>query len=226
MESRKETALLGKLVHGALVLLGATVLTAALFLVLPLLETIATPPAETLRAIDTSHADVPPPPAPPEPEQEPDKEPEAPPTAESLTEEAPPLDLSQLEMALNPVGGAGWGAAEFGMKLGAMTTAATKSGTEAAAEALFSLADLDQAPRAVHQPNPVVSAEMRKKSPGKVVLIFAVNAEGRVEEPKVQSSSDPVFERAALAAIKQWKFEPGKKAGRAVRFRMRVPMTF
>jgi len=42
----------------------------------------------------------------------------------------------------------------------------------------------------------------------------------------VQSSPDPVFERPALTAVKQWKFEPGKRGGQAVRFRMRVPITF
>jgi protein TonB len=35
-----------------------------------------------------------------------------------------------------------------------------------------------------------------------------------------------VFEAPALKAVKQWKFEPGKKNGKAVRFRMRVPITF
>ena len=33
-------------------------------------------------------------------------------------------------------------------------------------------------------------------------------------------------ERPALAAVKKWKFEPGKKGGEPVRFRMRVPITF
>ena len=33
-------------------------------------------------------------------------------------------------------------------------------------------------------------------------------------------------EKPALAAIKQWKFEPGKRSGQPVRFRMRVPITF
>jgi protein TonB len=29
-----------------------------------------------------------------------------------------------------------------------------------------------------------------------------------------------------MKAVKQWKFEPGKRKGQAVRFRMRVPITF
>jgi len=42
----------------------------------------------------------------------------------------------------------------------------------------------------------------------------------------VQQSPDPVFDRAALDAIKKWKFEPGKRNGKPVRFRMRQPITF
>ena len=59
-----------------------------------------------------------------------------------------------------------------------------------------------------------------------MVLIFIVNERGRVERPIVQKSSNPAFERAALDAIKKWRFEPGKRKGEAVSFRMRVPITF
>lgn len=57
-------------------------------------------------------------------------------------------------------------------------------------------------------------------------IIFIVNQRGRVENPIVQSSTDPIFENAALAAVKQWKFNPGTRNGQPVRFRMRVPVTF
>jgi periplasmic protein TonB len=93
-------------------------------------------------------------------------------------------------------------------------------------DALFSLADLDQKPRAVYQPSPVVSAEARKKAPGTVYVLFIVDERGKVESPLIQKSSDPVFDQPALSAVKNWKFEPGKRNGKAVRFRMRVPITF
>ena len=52
-----------------------------------------------------------------------------------------------------------------------------------------------------------------------------VDQDGRVDAPRVQRSTNPEFDRAALNAVKQWKFEPGKRNGQ-VRFRMRVPITF
>ena len=71
-----------------------------------------------------------------------------------------------------------------------------------------------------------MTPDMKRKAPGQVYVIFVVDEQGRVQNPKVQRSSDPIFERAALTAVRQWKFEPGKREGRPVRFRMRVPLTF
>jgi protein TonB len=72
----------------------------------------------------------------------------------------------------------------------------------------------------------VVEAPLRKRVPATVHVLFVVAPDGRVESPLVQKSTDAMFERSALAAVKQWRFEPGKKNGEAVRFRMRVPITF
>ena len=57
-------------------------------------------------------------------------------------------------------------------------------------------------------------------------MLFVVDQDGRVDSPRVQKSTNPEFDRAALKAVKQWKFEPGKRNGEPVRFRMRVPITF
>lgn len=204
--------------RGLGIALGAAALTLVHFLVLPLMQTIARPPEADLllQAVDT--ATIPPPPPPPEPEPEQEPEPEDPPP--ELTDQTPPLDLAQLELALQPGFGGDGAAGDFAVRLNTAAAAA------AVADALFSLADLDQKPRVVYQPSPVIDAQLRRKAPGTVHVLFAVDQQGRVEEPRVQSSTDPVFERAALHAVKQWRFEPGKRNGQPVRFRMRVPITF
>lgn len=208
--------------HRLLVAAGSLVFSTACFLVLPLMQAITEPlDADTLvRSVET--ADLPPPPPPPE-EPPPEEEPEEEPPPE-LNEEAPPLDLAQLELALNPGLGEGWGG-DFEVKLGALAGDG-EGGGAGEVDALFSVADLDSKPRVVHQPGPTMTAEMRRKAPGTVYVIFSVGQDGRVSDPVVQKSSDPVFEKAALNAVKQWKFEPGKRNGQAVRFRMRVPITF
>lgn len=199
------------------VLLGAVALTLAFFLVLPLIQIISKPPPTDLivQSADTTLQPPPPPVEPPEPEKEPEPENQPP----ELVEQAPPLDLSQLELALNPGEGTGL-IGDFASKLQPLTTGGDH------VDALFSLADLDQRPRVVYQPGPVMNHQIRKKAPGTVYIIFIVDQRGRVENPIVQKSSDQVFNAAALAAVKQWKFEPGKRNGQPVRFRMRVPITF
>jgi protein TonB len=201
------------------VALGSAGITLLLFLVLPVMQAIhAGPDMDTLlRAADTTSLEPPPPVEEPEPE-EPEPE-EAPPP--ELAPEAQPLDLAQLELALGPAsGGTGWAGGDFAVRL---DTALESAGDM---EQLFSLADLDQRPRAVHQPGPLIDAEVRKAGGGTVHVLFVVDPDGRVENPIVQKQAHPALDRAALGAVKQWKFEPGRRNGEAVRFRMRVPITF
>jgi protein TonB len=218
MRHTRKEPLLRRVVHFVLVLLGASTLTLVFFLVLPVIQAItAQPEADTLvQGIDA--ANIPPPPAPPEEEPEPEPEEEEKPP--ELVEEAPPLDLAQLEVALNPGVSDGWLGGDFAVKL--TTTVASSDDVDA----LFSLADLDQEPRAIHRPPPAFTAELRKKAPATVYIVFDVDQRGRVENPIVQQSTDPLFDKAALAAVKKWKFEPGKRNGQPVKFRMRTPITF
>ncbi|MGQ0552970.1 MAG: energy transducer TonB [Planctomycetota bacterium] len=214
-------SLLRRLVERLLVLIGALGLTTALFLVLPLMQMISqtAPEDMTLRTLDTAELPPPPPPLEEEPEEEEPEPEEQPP---ELDEQAAPLDLSQLELALNPGFSEGWLGGDFAVKL----NTAAAGGQQGEVDALFSVADLDQKPRVSYQPSPVLTPELRRKAPGTVHILFVVNQDGLVESPLVQRSSDPVFEKSALNAVKQWKFEPGKRKGQAVRFRMRVPITF
>jgi protein TonB len=202
--------------HSLWTVIGAVMLTLALFMVLPLMQTISKPASSDLavHAVDT--AKLPPPPPPP-PEEEPEEEePEAPP---ELEEEAPPLDLSQLELALNPGFGGGLLEGDFAIKL-------KTAGAAENVNAIFSMSDLDQEPRVIYQPGPILNKKLRRRAPGTVYVIFIVNERGRVENPIVQKSTDPIFNKAAVAAVRQWRFEPGKRNGEAVRFRLRVPITF
>jgi len=220
--SCQNSGLFRQVSHRLLVLAGAVVLTLVFFIVLPLMQTISRPPANdlALQSVDAAPLETPPP-APPveeEPEPEPEQD-EAPP---ELAEEAPPMDISQLELALNPSFGDGWsGAGDFAVKLNTVTA---KSGQDMAS--VFSMADLDQKPRVVYQVGPTLTKALRRRTPAKVNIIFIVDEKGRVVEPRVKSSTDPMFDQAALAAVKRWKFEPGKRGGKAVRFRMLQPITF
>ena len=168
--------------------------------------------------------------APPPPEKEtpePAKNDAEPPPPELA--ETPPMDLAQLDLAMSAGAGDG-GGGDFGVRLAAPggrgEKAAGGESSAQAAEAVFSLADLDQAPRAVFQPPPDYPAELKKKMAGTVSVMFIVDPSGRVTSPLVQRSTHPAFEPYALAAVRKWKFEPGKRNGRAVAFKLKVPISF
>ena len=111
-------AILRTLVVNAAGLVGGFAITLGLFLVLPVLEAITALPPADLLIRDAGVAALPPPPPPPPPEEkEEEKAEDEPPPPPKLAEETPPLDLSQLELALNVgMGGAG-GAGDFAVKL-------------------------------------------------------------------------------------------------------------
>lgn len=196
----------------------SAVVTAALFMILPVLQVITKPPTKdlTIRQIDVTELEPPPPPHMEEQEEpEPQEEPPPPPAVE-----AQPLDLGQLELALDP-GGGGFGSGDFTVNLENVT------GSSEAVDAIFSLSDLDQKPRVVYQPAPIYPQELaRKGMQGTVYVLFIVDKTGRTRDLKVQKSTHPAFNAPALKAVKQWKFEPGKRKGQPVQFRMRVPITF
>ncbi|MGE3171842.1 MAG: energy transducer TonB [Planctomycetota bacterium] len=206
------------LLHHAQVVLGAAVLTVAVFLVLPLIQAISEPPRPDLVLVSADTAALPPPPPPPEPEPEEEQEDEKPP---ELQPDAPPLDLAQLELALDPGMGGGWTTAEFAIKLD--TAIAGDGGGDGG---LFALDDLDQKPRCVYKQSPRVTPQMRRKGGGTVYVAFVVDEGGRVQNPIVQESPDPIYDKPAVDAVRRWKFEPGKRSGQAVSSRMRVPITF
>jgi protein TonB len=225
VRNRRTFSIVREVSHRLGVVLGAVGLTLAFFIVLPLMQSISQPPAEDLVLQSVNLANVPPPPATP-PEEEPEQEQQPEEKPPELVEAAPPLDLSQLELALDPgMGDGSFGGGDFAVKLNTVV-AVSSAGSSDSVDAIFSIADLDQKPRVVYQPGPVLTREIRQKAPGTVHILFLVDERGSVVEPRVQQSTDPVFEKSALNAVKQWKFEPGKRGGKPVRFRMRVPFTF
>ena len=92
---------------------------------------------------------------------------------------------------------------------------------------LFDVADLEKKPELISSIPPQYPAELRKaKVEGAVTIVFVLGEDGRVEEPRIENSSRPEFEKPALDAVRRWKFKPGMKDGEAVRTYMRLPIRF
>ena len=91
---------------------------------------------------------------------------------------------------------------------------------------IFSSSELDQKARRLSVVQPRLTSTLLRQTPATVVVIFIVDENGRVQDPKVQRTTNPSFDRSALAAIKQWKFEPAKVQGRSVSSRLRQSFSF
>ncbi|HEY5138388.1 MAG TPA: energy transducer TonB, partial [Methylococcales bacterium] len=78
--------------------------------------------------------------------------------------------------------------------------------------------------RVAFQTAPVYPSGVRTE--GVVSVIFVVDQTGRVINPHVEKSTQQEFEKPAVDAVKQWKFEPAIKAGQRVACKMRVPIRF
>jgi len=139
------------------------------------------------------------------------------------------LSLSAIESALS---GQGVGGGDFAQALdfasGGRIGGTGKAGVlgESLDEA-FSLTEIDQQPRAIFQASAPYPAALRgKKIEGVVSILFVVDPDGKVVRPQVEKSTHAAFEKPALDAVKQWKFEPAIKGGQRVNCKMRVPIRF
>lgn len=144
------------------------------------------------------------------------------------------MSLSDLESALGGgAGGAGGGDGFGGYGSGSLSSGGRIGGTGSAdggggtLDDMLTAAQLDQRPRPIFQATPQYPVELRKqKIEGTVNVVFYVDKDGKVTNPTVENSTHPAFERPALEAVRQWRFDPGTRKGEKVGFKMRVPISF
>ncbi|GAB5534252.1 MAG: hypothetical protein Rubg2KO_05010 [Rubricoccaceae bacterium] len=61
---------------------------------------------------------------------------------------------------------------------------------------------------------------------GRVFITFIVDKEGRVQDPRIARSADPMLDEAALQAVRASEFIPGRQRGQAVKVRYSLPVNF
>ena len=92
---------------------------------------------------------------------------------------------------------------------------------------IFNIKDLDQRAEPKIYPKPNYPYDLKKKGiTGTVTLEFIVDSEGMVHDAYVVSSTNIGFELPAVEGISKWQFRPGRKGGKAVASRMRLPLAF
>ncbi len=148
----------------------------------------------------------------------------------SAANNAPRLEaasLGAIEAALSGQAGGGGDFTEaLSFSSGGRIGGTGKPGTlEQNLDDAFSMAEIDQKPRAIFQTAPTYPSGMRSVE-GVVHVIFIVDSSGKVTNPRVEKSTHKEFEKPAVDAVKQWKFEPAVRGGQRVPCKMRVPIRF
>ena len=92
----------------------------------------------------------------------------------------------------------------------------------------FNLNEVDQPPRLLRAVNPRYPFEAAQKGiEGRVTLRFVVDSTGLAQEPEVvDSEPEGVFDEAALAVVKKYKFRPAMKSGKPVDCIVKAPIKF
>ena len=84
-------------------------------------------------------------------------------------------------------------------------------------------------PRLVHEEKPTYTPEaMRARIQGAVRLRGIVELDGTISNIEVVQSLDPTYglDNAAVAALRQWRFQPGTLNGQPVRVLVTIDMRF
>jgi TonB family protein len=93
-------------------------------------------------------------------------------------------------------------------------------------EPVYDLGDGITPPRLTRQVNPNYSSVRGVKVKGSVAIALIVSSQGLPKEPRVVKSLEPEVDRAAVEAVKQWRFAPAVKEGRAVAVKVTVELEF
>ncbi|MCB1120899.1 MAG: TonB family protein [Verrucomicrobiae bacterium] len=196
---------------------GSLVFTAALFIALPFTQLIS-----DISSFDQMDAGarilVAPPPSPPDIQPPEEKEPEE--EDIKMDKEMQKISLSQINLALN----AGAGGMTSASSLNVTSFELSDSFAD---DLVFEIAELDEAPEAVVRIAPTYPSRLKKEGvQGKVWILFIIDEHGVPSKPRVTESPHADLSEAALKAIIQWKFKPGRKDGKPVKTRVRIPLEF
>jgi iron complex outermembrane receptor protein len=90
-----------------------------------------------------------------------------------------------------------------------------------------------QQPASVTPPEPLVRVDaeypagaLAARRTGKVTLQVTIESDGRVSDATVADSAGDDLDRAALDAVRQWRFRPALRGHEPVRARVRIPFQF
>lgn len=90
-----------------------------------------------------------------------------------------------------------------------------------------SQANCDALPQLVKGHAPVYPRNLlRSEITGQAIIVFAVDVNGKVVRPVVESATNPEFAASAIAALSLWEFRPAKLRGKPIELEVRQIFPF
>ncbi len=93
-------------------------------------------------------------------------------------------------------------------------------------ETVYDLAAGITPPRVVKQVNPSYPTNRGVRAVGSVIIALVVSSKGLPKNPHVVKGLDKDLDESAVEAVKEWRFEPARKNGKAVAVRVSVQLQF
>lgn len=199
------------------IVIATIIMTLAILAILPFTQALSGDPRDrNLRSVDIANL---PPPEPPPPEPPPPPEEEEQEEIEDIDEPPPPLDLSQLEAALNPgTGNAMAGAFGFG---------GFAIRPDSLADMIFEIKDLDSRPKRLKAVAPAYPMELQRAGiEGTVRVRILINQSGAVRVLEFVEVVDRRFVEPVTEALEKWQFEAPMKDGKPVQASYIQPLPF
>jgi TonB family protein len=81
-------------------------------------------------------------------------------------------------------------------------------------------------PRIVKQVNPRYPTNRGVRAVGSVLIALVVSSKGLPKEPRIIKGLDKDLDQSAIDAVKQWRFAPAQKDGKAVAVRISLQIEF
>jgi protein TonB len=94
-------------------------------------------------------------------------------------------------------------------------------------QTVFEVYEVDEPPQPIVQVQPEYPEVARKAGlEGRVIVAAVVDEKGNVIQAYIHSSTNPIFNEAALEAAKKMKFKPARQKDIAVKVKVLIPFVF
>jgi protein TonB len=111
--------------------------------------------------------------------------------------------------------------------LGVLALAAGVAVCQQTNETVYTIGGGVTAPKVLQKSDPAYTKEAKDaKISGTVLVTVVIGQDGVARDMKVVRSLDPGLDNNAMAAVQQWKFQPGTKDGQAVSTRATIEVNF